>query len=119
MANGKSLLIGFLFGGTISAAATLLSTPRSGKELRQDAMTKGEDFLHTVDKLKLQGTQLKEQITQTSKEGAALVKDLTADMITSIESWKQTIEPHQKNIQKYLEQIEKSLKELEDKTSER
>ncbi len=35
MAKGKSFLIGFLIGGTVSAATTLLSTPSSGKELRE------------------------------------------------------------------------------------
>ncbi|WP_186579156.1 YtxH domain-containing protein [Aquibacillus kalidii] len=115
--NGKSLLLGILAGGVVSAAVTLLSTPVSGKELRNDAKEKGEKVVESVNKLKSDGFNLKEQIAQTSKEGAALIKDLSVDVKESIETWKKTVEPHQRNIQKYLSQIEQSLKELEEKTN--
>ncbi|WP_117170829.1 YtxH domain-containing protein [Paraliobacillus sediminis] len=117
MANGKVLLFGFLAGGVVSAAATLLSAPKSGKELRGDVKTRSEDILHSLDRIKDDGKLLTEQIANTSKEGAALIKELSVDVKSSIESWKNTIEPHQKNIQKYLGQIEERLKELEDQTS--
>ncbi|KAB8139026.1 YtxH domain-containing protein [Gracilibacillus oryzae] len=116
MINAKSLFFGIIVGGAISATATLLSAPKSGKDLRYDVKHKGDEAIQAIKHLKEDGFDLKEQITQTSKEGAALIKDLSADVKQSIESWKQTVEPHQKNIQKYLNQIEKSLKELEEKT---
>lgn len=116
MMNAKSLLLGLVVGGTVSAAATLLSTPKSGKELRYDVKNKSNKAVYVIRNLKEDGIDLKEQITKTSKEGAALIKDLSADVKQSIESWKRTVEPHQKNIQKYLNQIEKSLRELEEKT---
>ncbi|WP_026569127.1 MULTISPECIES: YtxH domain-containing protein [Sediminibacillus] len=116
MADSKSILLGFVIGGAVSAAAALLSTPSSGKEIRGQVNARRDDLMDTFKKLKQEGFQLKEQITQTSKEGATMIKDLSADMKSSIESWKNTIEPHQKNIQTYLAQIEDSLKELEEKT---
>ncbi|WP_226038027.1 YtxH domain-containing protein [Aquibacillus saliphilus] len=119
MANGKSLLLGLIIGGVVGGATTLLSAPTSGKELRNQAKSRGEGLVHSFDKLKNEGIHLTDQIAQTSKEGVSLIKDLSSDMKQSIESWKQTIEPHQKNIQKYLAQIEKSLKELEESTSKR
>lgn len=116
MINSKSLLLGILAGGVVGAAATLLSTPKSGREVRADVKQRSEDVMQTMNRLRVEGMDLKEQITKTSKEGVALIKDLSNDMKNSIESWKQTVEPHQKNIQKYLTQIETSLKELEEKT---
>lgn len=116
MINSKSLLLGFLAGGLVSAAATLLTTPKAGKELREDVKIKSDEAIRYMNHLRTEGVDLKEQITKTSKEGAALIKDLSADVKESIESWKKTVEPHQKNIQKYLTQIEESLKELEEKT---
>lgn len=116
MINSKSLLLGILAGGVISAAVTLLSTPKSGREIRADVKQRSEDIIQTMNRLRAEGIDLKEQITKTSKEGAALIKELSSDMKNSIESWRQTVEPHQKNIQKYLTQIEASLKELEEKT---
>lgn len=116
MINGKSLIIGFLAGGIVSAAATLLSTPKAGKDLRSDVKLKSDEAIRYMNNLKAEGVDLKEQISRTSKEGAALLKDLSADVKESIESWKQTVEPHQRNIQTYLTQIEDSLRELEEKT---
>jgi|SRR5690625_366505 len=115
MSRGKSLLLGFLVGGTISAAATLLSTPTSGRELREQIKVQSKEWKETIDDLIQDGLKLKDQIAQTSKEGIALVNELTQEMKSSVEEWKAAVEPHQENIHEYLEQIEMSLKELEDK----
>lgn len=115
MAKGSSLLLGFVVGGVVSATATLLSAPSSGEELRYRAKQQGMEWATMFSDLKRDGLRLKEKISNTSKEGASLVKDLTQEMKQSVQDWKESVEPHQKNIQKYLEQIEASLKDLEDK----
>lgn len=113
MAKRKSIICGFIVGGIVSAAATLLSTPASGKEMRTNIKNQREEVAKSFERIKNDGSLLAEQITQTSKEGAALIKDLSLDVKDSIESWKHTIEPHQKRIQTHLAQIEDRLKELE------
>ncbi|MBM7571454.1 YtxH domain-containing protein [Aquibacillus albus] len=118
MVSGKSLLLGFITGGLVSATATLLSTPTSGKKLRNQARYRSEEIVHSFEKIKNDGLQITDQLAKTSKEGVSLLKDLSAEMKASIESWKNTIAPHQKNIQTYLTQIEQSLKELEEKTKQ-
>ncbi|WP_164669571.1 YtxH domain-containing protein [Virgibacillus doumboii] len=115
MANGKSLLLGFMVGGAVSAAATLISTPSSGKDFRSRAKEQSGEWKEMLDNLKLDGLRLKKQITETSREGAALVKELTQEMKNSVEEWKSTVEPHQESIHKNLEQIESSLRDLESK----
>ena len=119
MASGKSIALGILVGSTVSAAITLLTAPSSGSELRADAKQRSDEWKITFNNLKNEGTQLKEQIARTSKEGAVMFKELSADVKTSIDSWKRTVEPHQKNIQKSLAQIEKSLKDLEEKANQK
>ena len=42
MANTKSLILGILVGGTVSVAATLLSTPESGRDMRGRVKTQSE-----------------------------------------------------------------------------
>ncbi|ENH96031.1 hypothetical protein J416_12929 [Gracilibacillus halophilus YIM-C55.5] len=118
MINAKSLFIGVVTGSVIGAATTLLTTPKSGKELRTDVKHRSNEVVQSINHLREEGFDLKDQIAKTSKEGAALIRDLSADVKQSVESWKKTVEPHQKNIQKYLTQIEESLKELEDKTQQ-
>jgi gas vesicle protein len=115
MINGKSIVIGFIVGGTISAATALLTTPTSGSKLRLTVKEKSLEWKKIVDDIIQDGLQLKEQIAKTSKEGAALINELTQEMKTSVDEWKNAIEPHQDNIYEYLEEIETSIKELEEK----
>lgn len=46
----KGFLIGFLAGGTIGAIIALLTTPKSGKELRGDIKQKSGEYLDEADK---------------------------------------------------------------------
>jgi gas vesicle protein len=46
----KGFLIGFLAGGAAGAIAALLTTPKSGKELRGDIKHKSEEYFDEADK---------------------------------------------------------------------
>ncbi|HLQ73270.1 MAG TPA: YtxH domain-containing protein [Bacillota bacterium] len=113
MSKSKSILIGFCIGGAISAATVLLSTPSSGKHIRKKIKDQGLEWKEAFNNLTQEAVKLKNQITKTSKEGIALINELTDEMKTSVEEWKTAVEPHQENIHKYLEEIETSLQELE------
>ncbi len=115
MASGKSLALGVLFGSVVGASVSLLTTPSSGEELRTKVKDQSDRLRDIAQQIREDGLDLKNQLTQTSKEGAALLKDLSQDIKVSIESWKETIEPHQESLQEHLKQIEDSIKELEDK----
>ena len=115
MSKGRAVVIGFIVGGTISAAAALLTTPSSGRELRGRIKEQSSEWKQTIDEIIQEGINLKDQIAKTSKEGVALINELTDEMKTSVEDWKNAIEPHQENIHEYLEQIEASIKDLEQK----
>lgn len=115
MLNGKSVAIGFIVGGTISAAAALLTTPTSGSVLRNRVKEQSAEWKRIVDDIIKDGWRLKDQIAKTSKEGVALINELTQEMKTSVDEWKNAIEPHQDNIHQYLEEIEASIKALEEK----
>lgn len=115
MLNGKSIAIGFVVGGTISAATALLTTPASGRSLRNQVKTQGMEWRRIIEDIIRDGWHLKDQIAKTSKEGAALINELTEEMKTSVDEWKNAVEPHQNNIHQYLEEIEASIKDLEEK----
>lgn len=118
MANGKSIVLGVLFGSIVGASVSLLTTPQSGEDFRGKVKDQSSRLKELVQQLQVEGSRLKDQITRTSREGAALMKDLSQDIRTSVESWKETIEPHQENLQEHLQQIEESIKELEEKMNE-
>jgi len=48
--SAKGFLIGFLAGGTVGAIITLLTTPKSGKELRGDIKQKSDEYFEDADK---------------------------------------------------------------------
>lgn len=118
MSKGKSLVIGIVVGGTISAATALLTTPTSGQVLRNRVKEQGLEWKQIVEEIIQDGWKLKDQIAKTSKEGVALINELTDEMKTSVDEWKNAIEPHQENIHEYLEEIEASIKALEVKMNE-
>lgn len=118
MSKGKSILLGILVGTTASAVTTLLTTPSSGKDVRVRIKDQSFEWKNSIDEIIQEGFNLKDQIAKTSKEGAALINDLTQEMKTSIEEWKIAVEPNQNNIHEYLEQIETSIKDLETKLTE-
>lgn len=118
MSKGKSILLGILVGTTASAVATLLTTPSSGKDVRVRIKDQSFEWKDAIDEIIQDGLTLKDQIAKTSKEGAALINDLTQEMKTSIEEWKIAVEPNQDNLHDYLEQIETSIKDLEAKLTE-
>lgn len=119
MAKGKSLLIGFITGGIVAGAATLLTAPRSGEQLRKNARTCGEQVIHSLHHLKEEGMAFKEQVEKTSKESAVIIKDFSEDLKRSIDQWKKEIEPHKQKIQEELRKIEKTMDELEQSTKKK
>jgi gas vesicle protein len=48
--NVKGFLVGFLAGGTVAAIVTLLTTPKSGKEIRKNIKNKSDEYLDDVDR---------------------------------------------------------------------
>jgi gas vesicle protein len=64
--NTKGFLIGFLAGGTIGAIVALLTTPKSGKEIRGDIKLKSEEYFDDVDNYY---TEKKNKASNIFKEG--------------------------------------------------
>lgn len=115
MTSGKSLLLGFIVGGSIGAITALLNAPASGRVFRGRIKQQSLEWKEMIDSLMQDARKLKDQISRTSKEGVELINELTQEMKSSIETWNKAVEPHQANIHGYLEELEQSIKELEAK----
>src|SRR5699024_6087151 len=118
MSKRKSILLGLLVCTTTSCVVTLLTTPSSGKDVRVSIKDQSIEWKNSIDNIIQEGLNLKNQIAKTSKEGAALINELTQEMQTSIEEWKIAVEQIQNNIHDYLEHIKVSIKDLETKLKE-
>lgn len=92
----KGFLIGFLAGGTIGAIIALLTTPKSGKELRGDIKLKSEEYLNEADKY----------ITETKHKAGELYNEGKRKFSTIINDLKS--KPHE--IQKDAERVFNDVK---------
>lgn len=113
LSNNKSLLVGLLVGGVIGGVAALLSTPSSGKELRSQINLNRKQIEDLINQLKNESKALKVQLIQTAKEGSEVVKEVSADIMKSIQQYQQETEPHKENIMKEIEEIDNRIKQLE------
>ncbi|ABS73388.1 MULTISPECIES: YtxH domain-containing protein [Bacillus] len=113
MADGRSLLTGLFVGGLIGGAAVLLSAPSSGKELRGKIKANCNSIEDTIKRLKKDGMALKDQLVQTAKESAEVIKDVGGELQTSIKRWQEEIKPHQQDLQKEIADIEEKIRQLE------
>lgn len=113
MASGRSLLTGLFVGGLLGGAAVLLTAPSSGREVREKMKDSYDKFEDTLTRLKRDGQALKEQIVETAKESAGVIKEVGTELQASIQQWREEIKPHQQDLQKEIQEIEEKLKQLE------
>lgn len=111
--KARSLLLGFVIGGAAAGVSTLLTAPVSGKDARQYVKKNTECLKNQLIELKDQIKQLSISVVQASKEGKATIATFSSEVKSSINSWKQDIQPHQQKIQSELNAIEAAIQELE------
>ncbi|MFY4774236.1 YtxH domain-containing protein [Metabacillus sp. RGM 3146] len=114
MGKSKSILTGALLGTVVGGLAILLSAPSSGKDLRIQLKSNREKLMDTLNHLKKDSMALKDQVIQTAKDSADVMKEVSTDLQTSIKEWQDEIEPHRQNLQNEIEAIEQKIKQLED-----
>lgn len=114
MNKGNSFLFGLIVGGVIGGFTILLSTPKSGVELRSSIKDSSRDLTYKLKHLKTEAKDFLQLVEQSTKEGKVVVKDFAEDVQKTINVWKKEIEPHQVNIQHEIEEIEETLLKLEE-----
>lgn len=111
--KAKSLLIGFIIGGTLAGISTLLAAPASGGDTRKRIQAKKECFQNQLVELNKKLVRIKDSAIFASKEGKKEISAFSSDIKSSISKWKADILPHQQELQKELQEIETALQELE------
>ena len=75
--NVKGFLIGFLAGGAIGAAIALLTTPKSGKELRGDIKQKSGEYFDEADRYyQEKKIQAGEMLSEGKRKYSMMMNDL-------------------------------------------
>ncbi len=113
--NKKAFSIGLFIGGTIGAVTSLLSAPSSGKKLREELKNSTNEWIEILSELKTNANELKDSLTNLSIEGKEIVRDLSSDIKTTVEQWRNNIEPNKRQLQSELREIQQTLEDLEQK----
>jgi gas vesicle protein len=80
MSKSKSIVVGFALGTVVTAAATLLSTPKAGKEVRKDLKDNMEKMKSTFSNIKREGIQLRGKINFAKKEKEETLQETAASI---------------------------------------
>ncbi|OOE13008.1 YtxH domain-containing protein [Fictibacillus arsenicus] len=81
MSKSKSMVVGFALGTVVTAAATLLSTPKAGKEVRKDLRENMDKMKSTFSSIKRDGIQLRAKIKFANKEKEEAMQETAASTI--------------------------------------
>ncbi|WP_339149525.1 MULTISPECIES: YtxH domain-containing protein [unclassified Sutcliffiella] len=111
--NGKSFIYGVLIGGAIAGISTLLTTPVSGAVRREQVKDAARNVQATLDELKNEAIQVKDQVAQALEEGKATVGNIAEEIQVSVDLWQNSIKSHQESIQQNIANVEKELENLE------
>ncbi|MDR7071147.1 YtxH domain-containing protein [Fictibacillus barbaricus] len=85
MSKSKSIAVGFALGSVVTAAATLLSTPKAGKEVRKDLKVNMDKVKSTFTTIKRDGIQLKEKMKIAKKQKREALQETAASTLDTIE----------------------------------
>ncbi|WP_413374588.1 YtxH domain-containing protein [Alkalihalobacillus sp. 1P02AB] len=114
--KAKWYVVGFFTGVSIAAAFSLLSTPTSGKELRQSIKGKANDSKKVVLNFKEDSKQLVDQLKETTSLTQDSVKDLSSDLMESAWQWKNEVSPHVSQLKSDLKNFKNNLDQLKDRS---
>jgi gas vesicle protein len=83
MASNGDLFKGFLAGGLVGLAAGILFAPKSGRDMREELMSEGDDLLGKakgeLEKIKSELGDLRDKITDTIDRGKAVFEQAQSD----------------------------------------
>ena len=106
MGKIKSFIYGFTIGGVVAGATVLLSTPKSGKEMRQDIKQQVNDAKLPIREVKSAAISVKNSINDFTQKRIPIIKSTVSDVKTLVDSWQQDIEPNIKKISEEIDHLE-------------
>ncbi|WP_157800962.1 YtxH domain-containing protein [Bacillus solitudinis] len=115
--NSKSILLGITVGTTLASIATLLTTPKSGKEVQIRCKNTLKSMSDSVGQISNNSIELKQQVKETAKVSLDSAKFISLEMKDSINDWKKDIEPSIQLLKQDIDGLRKNLENVKKLTS--
>lgn len=111
--KASTFFLGLATGLAAGAAATLFSTPQSGKELRTSVKTTSSDWKEKLADVKEKVNGLKESIATLSAEAKTQFPAAADGLKASMENWQEGTAPAKEHLQLEILAIQNSIEELQ------
>lgn len=115
--KASTFFLGLATGLAAGAAATLFSTPQSGKELRTSVKTTSSDWKEKLADVKEKVNGLKESIATLSAEAKTQFPATADGLKASMENWQEGTAPAKEHLQLEILAIQNSIEELQNAIS--
>ncbi|HET7628157.1 MAG TPA: YtxH domain-containing protein [Bacillales bacterium] len=113
MIKTRSFLSGFLFGGFLAGSAVLLSTPKSGKEIREQTRHGVSQARNTWHELSAETVTLKNDLLTAARNSLPAIKEGTKEIKQSIANWRKDTESDLERLQKRIRELNEQMDQLE------
>lgn len=114
----KSSLLGLAVGIVGGATVMLLSTPRSGKDVRQSLKTTKDASQEVGNELQQRFSSIKDAMDMVKSEIQTTVPTVISDVKTSVQTFQQDTAPIQNRLKGNIEAASQSANELGQAASE-
>lgn len=116
--NIKSSLLGLAVGIVGGATAMLLSTPQSGKDVRQSLKSTKDASQEVGNELQQRFSSIKDAVNMIKSEIQTTVPTVISDVKTSVQIFQQDTAPIQNRLKGNIEAASQSANELGQSASE-
>ena len=106
-------LIGIAAGAVVGASTVLLSTPKSGSEVRSTLKSTSTDFKEKLSDARLKLQDVKISIENLTKDSKEVFPETAESLKESIMQWKSETAPIQQQLQEEISSIQLAMEELE------
>lgn len=110
--NSKSLLTGLLVGSTLSAIITLLTTPKSGKEIQRTCKENATKVQKGIQLFVEDSKEFTNQLKHTSSISKQAVAHVGSEIKDSVTDWKTDITPTLNLLKEDIEALQKKIQQV-------
>lgn len=115
--KASTFFLGLATGLAAGAAATLFSTPQSGKELRTTMKSASSDWKENLADVKEKVNGLKDSIAKLTDEAKTQIPAAADGLKKSMETWQTDTAPAKEHLQLEILAIQNAIEELQNSIS--
>lgn len=112
MSDMKSIAAGLFTGMIAAGSAALLTTPKSGKAVRDNMRDKSNELQQGFKQFKDDCVEVKNQLVQT-KASIPVAKETAKEIKEEIDHWKNDIEPNMRTLQSSMSEAQNTVEQLQ------